>query len=96
MAEAGRVMAQTKAAVAAVRMNTGRMLLEAADVMKRLSAASRARTHAWHDILHTLHGSGMRTMAPGLGALPAGLARASTPMTRRANTGGKRSKRKAA
>ena len=56
LAEAGKVITQTKASVAGLKMDTGRLLADAAGVMKQLSATSRQRSAAWRGILGLLHG----------------------------------------
>ncbi len=60
LAEAGKVVAQTKAAVAELKMDTGRLLADAAGVMKQLSTASQHRAAAWQSILQLLHGRSSR------------------------------------
>jgi hypothetical protein len=68
LAEAGQVMVETKTAVAELKAQTGRMLAEAADVMKGLCAASRHRAAAWQDIIRSMQNG--RSPAAGGAALP--------------------------
>ena len=58
LAEAGRVMAQTKVAVAGLKTETGRVLADAAGVMKRLCTSSRQRAAGWRDVLRMVRGNG--------------------------------------
>lgn len=57
-AQGRKVMAQTKAAVAGLRTETGRVLADAAGVMKRLCTSSRQRAAGWRDVLRTVRGNG--------------------------------------
>ena len=57
-AQARKVMGQTKATVAGLKMETGRVLADATGVMRRLSEASRQRAAGWRNVLHVLHGNG--------------------------------------
>jgi hypothetical protein len=57
-AQARKVMAQTKATVAGLRTETGRVLADAAGVMQRLCTSSRQRAAGWRDVLRTVRGNG--------------------------------------
>ena len=57
-AQARKVMTQTKAAVAGVKTDTGRVLADTAGVMRRLCTSSRQRAAGWRDILRTVRGNG--------------------------------------
>ena len=96
LAEAGKVMAQTKVAVAGLRTETGRVLADATGVMRRLSNASRQRASGWQSILHMLHSNGPRpsAMPAGHTASPAQPARKTA--AKRTRTGAKGHKRRAA
>jgi hypothetical protein len=77
-AQARKVMAQTKATVAGLKTETGRVLADATGVMRRLSEASRQRAAGWRNVLHVLHGNGRGT--------PAGTSVAGAVMERPART----------
>jgi hypothetical protein len=77
-AQAGKVMARTKATVAGLKTETGRVLADATGVMRRLSEASRQRAAGWRNVLHVLHGSGRGT--------PSGTSVAAAVMERPART----------
>jgi hypothetical protein len=57
-AQARKVMVETKAAVAGLKMETGRVLADAAGVMQRLCTSSRQRAAGWRDVLRTVRGNG--------------------------------------
>ena len=77
-AQARKVMGQTKATVAGLKTETGRVLADATGVMRRLSEASRQRAAGWRNVLHVLHGSGR--------GAPAGTSVAGAVMERPAQT----------
>jgi hypothetical protein len=59
-AQARKVMAQTRTAVAGLKTETGRVLAEATGVMQRLCTSSRQRAAGWRDVLSTVRGNGRR------------------------------------
>ena len=62
-AQARKVMVQTKAAVAGLKTETGRVLADAAGVMQRLCTSSRQRAAGWRDVLRTVRGNGRGALA---------------------------------
>jgi hypothetical protein len=62
-AQARKVMAQTRTAVAGLKAETGRVLAEATGVMQRLCTSSRQRAAGWRDVLSTVRGNGRRAPA---------------------------------
>jgi ElaB/YqjD/DUF883 family membrane-anchored ribosome-binding protein len=57
-AQARKVMAQTRTAVAGLKTETGRVLAEATGVMQSLCTSSRQRAAGWRDVLRTVRGHG--------------------------------------
>jgi hypothetical protein len=77
-AQARKVMAQTRTAVAGLKTETGRVLADAAGVMHRLCTSSRQRAAGWRDVLRTVRGNGR--------GAPAGASVAAAVMERPAGT----------
>jgi len=77
-AQARKVMAQTRTAVAGLKTETGRVLADAAGVMQRLCTSSRQRAAGWRDVLRTVRGNGR--------GAPAGASVAAAVMERPART----------
>jgi ElaB/YqjD/DUF883 family membrane-anchored ribosome-binding protein len=86
--QARETMAQTKAAVAGVKTETGRVLADAAGVMHRLCTSSRQRAAGWRDVLRTVRGNGR--------GAPAGASVAGAVMERPARTKSKGKKKASA
>ena len=97
-AQARKVMAQTKAAVAGVKTETGRVLADAAGVMRRLCTSSRERAAGWRDVLSTVRGNGRRAPAGASVAAEAAVTGKGSRKTtaRRTQGGSKRHARKVA
>ena len=62
-AQARKVMAQTRTAVAGLKTETGRVLADATGVMQRLCTSSRQRAAGWRDVIRTVRGNGRGAMA---------------------------------
>ncbi len=71
LAEAGKAMVRTRAAVAGLRTDTTRVLADAAGVMQRLCTSSRQRAAGWRDVLRTVHGGRRAPAGASVAAAPA-------------------------